>query len=165
MCDAACQHVMTKHRSAFRSTQPCSAPLNLSLSAHSFPPFPLFLSASPLPRETFSPLYPFLPPPPPPPSVKLLFFCAALTHSSSTLKRGRRGKQKGRGWKGKRKKRGEELVRKLETRVRVIFYLIVVEKGIGGVSQQRESWEIKGKQTVTEMKRLRNSERMKATDT
>lgn len=63
----------------------------------------------------------------------------------------------------RRKKRGGggESVRKLESGVQVIFYLIVVEKGIGRVSQQRE---IKGKQIVTEMERLRNSERMKTTD-
>lgn len=76
--------------------------------------------------------------------------------------RGRRGKQKGRGWRGgERKEGGGESVRKLESGVQVIFYLIVVEKGIGRVSQQRE---IKGKQIVTEMERLRNSERMKTTD-
>lgn len=39
----------------------------------------------------------------------------------------------------RRKKRGETLVRKLETRVQVIFYLIVVEERIGRVSQQRET--------------------------
>ncbi len=106
MCDAACQHVMTKHRSAFRSTQPCCAPLNLSLPTHSFPPFPLFPFCLSFTSQNFLPFSPFLPPPPPPP-VKLLFFCAALTHSSSTLKRGRRGKQKGRGWRGEERKGGK----------------------------------------------------------
>lgn len=59
-------------------------------------------------------------------------------------------------------------MRKLETGVQVIFYLIVAEKRIGCESAkrdgERESWEIKGKQIVTEMERLRNRERMKATD-
>lgn len=135
------------------STMLCSSqPFSLLSFLPSIPPFPcltlLYLT------QLSNPLSPFLPPPPPP--VKLLFFCAALTHSSSTLKRGRRGKQKGRGWKGGERKGG-----KLETRVQVIFYLIVVEKW---VSKERESWEIKGKQKVTEMERLRNSERMKATN-
>lgn len=110
------------------STMLCSSqPFSLLSFLTSIPPFPcltlLYLT------QLSNPLSPFLPPPPPP--VKLLFFCAALTHSSSTLKRGRRGKQKGRGWKGGERKGG-----KLETRVQVIFYLIVVEKG--RVSQQRE---------------------------
>lgn len=39
VCDAACQHMMTKQSSTFRSTQPCPAPLSLSLAPHSFPPF------------------------------------------------------------------------------------------------------------------------------
>lgn len=68
----------------------------------------------------------------------------------------------------RRKRGGEKLVRKLEAGVRVIFYLIVVEKRIGRVSQQREtetkSEEIKGKQILTETERLRNSERMEMTD-
>lgn len=105
VCDAACQHVMTKQSSTFRSTQPWPTPLNLSLAPHSFPPFLfsflsllyLMLLSPPL----SSPFWPSPPPPPPsPPPVKLLFFCSALTHSSSMLKRGKRQKQKGKGWKG-----------------------------------------------------------------
>lgn len=75
-----------------------------------------------------------------------------------------KGTAEGERMEGRRKKRVEKLVRKLDTRVQVIFYLIVLEKRIGRVSQQRESWEIKGKQIVTEMERWRNSERKKATD-
>lgn len=51
---------MTKPRSAFTSTQPCPAPLNLSLSSYSFPPFPLLsFSDSPLPHTTFQPPFAF----------------------------------------------------------------------------------------------------------
>lgn len=107
VCDAACQHVMTKQSSTFRSTQPCPAPLSLSLAPHSFPPF-LFSFLSLLYLMLLSPPLSslFRPSPPPPPPVKLLFFCSALTHSSSMLRRGKRQKQKGRGWKGEEKRRG-----------------------------------------------------------
>lgn len=71
--DAACQHVMTKHHSAFKCTQPCSAPLNLSL----FPPFPL----SSLPLLYFTQNFPSVPPPALP--LLLFFFLLLLLLLSS----------------------------------------------------------------------------------
>lgn len=138
------------------STMLCSSqPFSLLSFLTSIPPFPcltlLYLT------QLSNPLSPFLLPPPPP--VKLLFFCAALTHSSSTLKRGRRGKQKGRGWKG-----GERKGKVRDKSAGHFLSHCCGERESESAKRERESWEIKGKQKVTEMERLRNSERMKATN-
>lgn len=108
VCDAACQHVMTKHSSAFRPSQPWCAPLNFSLSAHSFPLHPLFRSASPLPHGTF-----YSPPPPPPFSFSFSSSCQAivlLCCSDTFLKHAaerEKGKIEGERMERRRKRKGK----------------------------------------------------------
>lgn len=145
VCDAACQHVMTKRRSAFKCTQPCSAPLNLSL----FPPFPL----SSLPPLYLMQNLPSVFPP-------LLFFFLLLLSSFCSfvlpwhIPQACWREGEGEEDRKEKKERGER-VRKFRTRVQVIFYLIVVEKRIGRVSQQRDRT---GDQRQTEWQRWRGWE-------
>lgn len=147
VCDAACQHVMTKQSSTFRSTQPCPAPLSLSLAPHSFPPF-LFSFLSLLYLMLLSPPLSslFRPSPPPPPPVKLLFFCSALTHSSSMLRRGKRQKQKGRGWKGEEKRRGGLVSEKVRDWSACQFLSLCCGEKDRESESARESKEIKSQQ-------------------
>lgn len=142
------------------STMICSSqPFSLRSFLPSFPLFPFchsFTSCNFLsPPSSHSP--PFLPPPPP---VRLLFLCAALTHSSNMLKRGRMRKQKGRGWKGEERKGGKVSEKARDWSAGHFLSHCCGEKDRESESAKRE---IKGKQTVTEMERLRNSETMKAT--
>lgn len=164
VCDAACQHVMTKHRSAFKSSQPCSAALNFSLSLRSFlPSIPPFLPLLYL-MQLSPPFFSFS-------SSSSCQAFVLLCCSDTFLKHveeKEKGKTEGERTERTRKKkegRGGIVSEKVRDWSAGHFLFHCCREGESAESiRGRRSQEIKSQQTVTEMEKMRNSERIKASD-
>lgn len=149
----------------WQSTAQHSDPLNHALLLSTFLspliPYlhsPFSPSNSPLPHATFQPPFSF--------SSSSSSSCQAfvlLCCSDTFLKHAEereKGKTEGERMERRRKKRGK--VR--DKSAGHFLSHCCGERESESAKRERESWEIKGKQKVTEMERLRHSERMKATN-
>lgn len=152
--------VMLSVSTRWQSTAQHSGPLNraLLLSASLSPPIPSlhsppFLSAPPLPQATFFPfLLLFWPPHH---SFKLLFLCAALTFPKHEVREVERPEEERMERRRRRWGKVSEKVRNWSAG----HFLSHCCGWRDDESANREKWEIKRRLKVTEMEKLRSSER------